>query len=226
MKIIAGDIGKTNDFAVTALIRGSPTAPRAYHVAGLDRWRGEKYQHTVQRLVLLAARHPDAVVAVDAGGVGRPVLDLVRDALPGRKVFGIVSTGGRNANAGQEAGDVNVPKADLIGVLQVLLQAKRLTYSPALALVRELQGEFQRYEGKVTKALNVTYEGVGAHDDIVSACAIGCWVGENLPAPLTDARVAGLVLNGPSWKGQAAGEGVRSRMEQLADDHPALFGSD
>lgn len=224
MKIVAGDIGKQSDYAVAAVLLGSPrtaNAPRAYHVSELDRWRGEKYQHTVRRLVALAEKHPDALVAVDAGGVGRPVLDLLRDALPGRKVFGIVSTGGRNATTGAEPGDLNVPKADLIGALQVLLQNKRLTYSPGLGLVRELQSEFQRYEMRTTKALNLTYEAATGHDDIVSAVAIGCWLGEQAPQPLSDARVAALVLNEP----EAAPEPTKypTRLDELANDFPDLF---
>lgn len=223
MKIVAADIGKTSDFSVTAVVLGSPTVPREYHVSKLDRWRSEKYQVTIQRLVALAARHPDAVIAVDAGGVGRPVLDLVRDALPGRKVYGIISTGGRNVNAGQEPGDVCVPKGDLIGCLQVLLQAKRLTYSPSLPLCRELQSEFQRFEMRTTKALNLTYEAASGHDDIVAALALACWVGEQAPQPLTDARVTGLVLNALPDPDPVK---PRTRMEALALDFPHLFGGD
>jgi hypothetical protein len=104
VKLLACDIGKANDYAVTALIRGGPTVPREYHVAGLNRWRGEKYQVTIGRLVKLARQHPDAIIGVDAGGIGRAVIDLVRDGLPGRKVYGVTSTGGKNASAGQEPG--------------------------------------------------------------------------------------------------------------------------
>lgn len=223
MKIIAADIGKVSDFSVAALVLGSPTAPRSYHVAKLDRWRSEKYQTTIQRLVLLAGRHPDAIVAVDAAGVGRAVLDLVRDAMPGRKIYGVISTGGRNVNAGQEPGDVCVPKSDLVGVLQVLLQARRLTYSPSLPLVRELQSEFQRYEGKLTKNLHQTYEAATGHDDIVSCLALGCWVGEQAPQPLTDDRVRGLVLNASPDPEPVK---PRTRMEALQQDFPDLFGGD
>lgn len=223
MKIVAADIGKQSDFTVAAVVLGSPTVPREYHVSKLDRWRGIRYGDTVGKLVALAARHPDATIAVDAGGVGRPVLDLVRDALPGRKVYGIISTGGRNVNAGQEPGDVCVPKGDLIGCLQVLLQAKRLTYSPSLPLVRELQGEFQRFEMKTTKALNLTYEAAGgSHDDIVAALALACWVGEQAPQPLTDERIRNAVLT--VYPKPAEVKKPRTRMEALALDFPEMFG--
>jgi hypothetical protein len=118
---------------------------------------------------------------------------------------------------------VNVPKADLIGNLQVLLQAKRLTYSPSLANVRELQGEFQRFEMRTTAKLNLTYEAATGHDDIVSAIAIGCWLAEQAPQPLTDADIANAVWSGHDDEPKKP---PRTRMEALALDFPGLFGDE
>jgi hypothetical protein len=222
VKIIACDIGKQNDYSVVASLRGSGDSPRKYAVVSLDRWRHEKYQVTIAKLLQMARRHPDAAVAIDGGGVGRPVVDLVRDGLPRRKVYSVVSTGGRNVNAGQEPGDVCVPKRDLIETVRVLLQNRRLIFSPELPLLRELQTEFRQFEEKRTEKLNVTYEGAGAHDDMVSAVAIGCWVGENQPRPLTDERIQNCVLNvGP---GEPESGQRRTRMQELAAEFPHLFG--
>lgn len=224
MKILAADVGKSNDYSVVAFIKGSTDSPRKYGVVGLNRWRSEKYQVTIGRLITMAARYPDAVVAIDGGGVGRAVVDLARDGLPRRKVYSITSTGGRNANPGQEPGDVNVPKRDLIETVRVLLQNGRLLFSPDLPLLRELQTEFKQFEEKRTEKLNVVYEGVGSHDDCVSAVAIGCWIGEQAPQPLTDERVRNLVLNvSPD---EVEEEKPMTRLQEIYRDLPHLFRGD
>lgn len=133
MKIIAADIASVSDYTAAAVLAVSDDAPRRYYLSALDRWR-EKYTVTGERLAGLAHRHPDAVLVIDATGVGRPVLDALRDALPSRAVYGITITGGRSVNRGRVAGDVTVPKADLVGALQVLLQTRRLSWPRELAL--------------------------------------------------------------------------------------------
>ncbi len=148
--------------------------------------------------------------------MGRPVLE----ALPSRAVYGITITGGRSVNRGQAVGDVTVPKADLVGALQVLLQTRRLSWPRELPLIRELQGEFAAFHPKITPALHQTFGGKGEHDDLVLALGLGCWLGEHLPAPLAD--VEGLVL-GPFTEPRPD---PKAGWEAIADEFPALFAAD
>lgn len=217
MKIIAADLASVSDFTAAAVLAVSDDYPRCYYLSALDRWR-EKYTVTGERLAGLARRHPDAALVIDATGVGRPVLDALRDTLPGRAVYGITITGGRSVNRGQAAGDVTVPKADLVGALQVLLQTRRLSWPRELPLIRELQGEFAAFQPKITSALHQTFSGKGEHDDLVLALGLGCWLGEHLPAPLAD--VERLVL-GPFP--DAAVSEQKTGWVAIADEFPESF---
>lgn len=217
MKIIAADIASVSDYTAAAVLAASDDSPRRYYLSALDRWR-EKYTVTGERLAGLARRHPDAALVIDATGVGRPVLDALRDALPARAVYGVTITGGRSVNRGQAAGDVTVPKADLVGALQVLLQTRRLSWPRGLPLLRELQGEFAAFQVKTTPGLRESFEGKGSHDDLVLALGLGCWLGEHLPAPLAD--VEGLVL-GPFPEPRTPEP--KTGWEAIAADFPDLF---
>jgi hypothetical protein len=88
---------------------------------------------------------------------------------------------------------------------------------------------------KITPALNETFEAWRErdHDDLVLSVGLASWLAENVPGAMTDEQVRGLVLNEPKraardtdHKRAASGEGVRDRMEALADDLPALFGAE
>jgi hypothetical protein len=67
----------------------------------------------------------DGPLVVDQTGVGRAVFESVRDAKVGATVRGLAVTAG-HAAAPDERGGWVVPKKDLAGVLQVLLQEKGL----------------------------------------------------------------------------------------------------
>lgn len=221
MKVVAADIASVSDYTAAAVLAVSPDDPRRYWLASLSRWR-DKYPVTVSRLVALARLHPDAVLVIDATGVGRPVLDSLRAALPARAVWGVTITGGKGVNRGQEANDLSVPKQDIVGAVQVLLQEKRLQWPREIPLLRELQGEFAKFRMQTTKALNPTFGAETGHDDLVLAVGLGCWLGEHLPKPLAD--VEGLVYGPfPDHPDQTP---AATTPEAVARDFPHLFGDD
>jgi hypothetical protein len=98
MKIISADLASVSNYTAAAVLAVSNNSPRRYYLSALDRWR-DKYTVTGELLAGLARRHPDAALVIDATGVGRPVLDALRDALPGRAVYGITITGGRSVRS-------------------------------------------------------------------------------------------------------------------------------
>jgi hypothetical protein len=213
VKIISADIASVSDYTAAGVILASGDSPRRYHLAALDRWR-EKYTVTVDKLANLARRHSDAIIVIDATGVGRPVLDSLRAALPARAVYGITITGGRAVNRGQSPGDVSVPKADIVGAVQVLLQNRRLTWPRELPLVRELQAEFAAFQMKTTPALHQIFGGVGSHDDLVLSLGLGVWIGEHMPEPIRN--VEELVI-GPFPDREPEDE-TRQRLVRVMDD--------
>ena len=96
------------------------------------------------------------VLAVDHTGVGRPVVDMLRKSGVKGTLRPVTITAGHAASQDGRGGWL-VPKKDLVGTMQVLLQQRRLQVAPELAeadtLVRELLG----FEVKVTAAANETF---------------------------------------------------------------------
>jgi hypothetical protein len=144
---------------------------------------GTPYPAVVARMREIAGHHElrgQCSLAVDATGVGAPVVDLLRQANLGCEICAVTITGGEKAQAaGSWAGVArwNVPKQDLIAGVQVLLEARQLRIARELreagALVRELmdiQGT-ARTSGKV----RLGADGCGEHDDLAIALALACW---------------------------------------------------
>lgn len=232
MLTIGIDLASVQDFTALSILQSkSERGKRSHHCGALQRWK-EPYPNTVAKVAAIAKRPAfrDAVIVADQTGVGRPVVDMLREALPGRRVIGLTITAGSVATRGEQKDDVRCPKKLLVSTLQVLFAEQRLTYSKELDLVPALQGELQAFRVKITANANETFEAWRErdHDDLVLSLGMAAWVAENLPRPLSDARVANLVLNPPPLSGRdlAAGEGVRSRMEMLAEDLPHVFAGD
>jgi hypothetical protein len=220
--ILPVDLAEAADFTAVGAVDVTADPPRRYAVRHLDRWRA-KYPETVERVSRLANTPAlmGAAVVVDATGVGRPVVQMIRAALPGRAVYGITITAGSNVTAGAGPLDVRVPKKDLVGAAQVLFQTGRLMVARELPLADTLIQELANFKVRITPALNETYEAWrdGDHDDLVLALAMAAWFGENLPGPVPDPST--LVLNRLASEDSAA-DRPKTRMEMLADEFPAL----
>lgn len=152
-----------------------------YRVRHLERLQlGMPYPTQAARLADMLARVPDAKVFLDAGGVGRPVSDLFRDA--GVRHTPVIITGGRDVT--QKNGFVGVPKLELISRLQAALHAGQLKIARELAdaqaFVKELQ-EFRLQWSEAGSALFGARQ--GAHDDLVIAAALAVWGARRGPAP-------------------------------------------
>jgi hypothetical protein len=130
---------------------------------------GTPYTKVAERLCEIMM-HPaldgNSRLVVDATGVGRPVVDLLRSVGMGVNISAVTITGGDAARGRGE--EWHVPRQDLLGHLQVLLEKGELKIARKLkeaeALVRELE------------AMRVTGEG-REHDDLVLAVALACWRG-------------------------------------------------
>src|SRR5262249_30639470 len=107
-------------------------------------------------------------VAADQTGVGRAVMEMVRDADLAAELRPVLITAGHQTTF-EDDGSYHVPKKELVSVLQVLLQSRRLKISPELPLASVLEQEFIHFKVKVTAAGNETFEAWRErdHDDLV-----------------------------------------------------------
>ena len=158
-------------------------AERRYAIRHLERLPlGTSYPAVVTRICALVAQPPllgAAQLAVDATGVGLPVVDMLRAApLYDTPLYPVLITSGDHVT--EDRGIYHVPKRTLVAHLQVLLQAERLKIAAALAEAVTLTRELLNFKIKITAAANDVY-GVwreGQHDDLVLAAALAIWLGE------------------------------------------------
>ena len=135
---------------------------------------GTPYPRVVERvreIVRCDELFGNCAVAVDATGVGAPVVDMLRAARLGCDLSAVTITGG---DRGQ--GKDSVPKRDLIAEVQVLLETGRLKIGSIREAAR-LRRELMDMRASATGAGRVRMgaEGCGEHDDLVIALALACW---------------------------------------------------
>lgn len=191
------DLGQAQDFSALAIIecvrsvnaldgKDTITALNCIH---LQRWQlRTSYPAIVADVVkmingLQPERSPDykPVLAVDATGVGAPVVDLFKREKINAELRPIQIVGG--ANVSEEFGMTRVPKRDLVSVVQVGLQNKTLKIAEALNLAETLSRELQNFTVKITDAANDVYGAwrEGTHDDLVLAVALALWTANKPP---------------------------------------------
>jgi hypothetical protein len=160
-----------------------------YHVRHLRRWPpGTPYPQIVAEVVRMTNDRPlcGSRLVVDQTGVGRPVAELLER--PGgayQLTRAVVSSG--YAAGWAEDGARLVPKRDLVGVLQVLLQTRRLRVANQLPEAPVLERELLTFRAKTPTAGVEVAEAwrERPHDDLVLAVAFACWLGEWIGPPCT-----------------------------------------
>jgi hypothetical protein len=144
-------------------------------VPHLDRVRGESYVAVVdrvERLVRSFAAHLEVQLVVDAAGVGRGPIDLLRER--GLRPAAITATGGDRVTG--VWGDVRVPKRELVSSTQLALSSGLLRVSPELPLAQVLVDELVGYQVRISEGGHDSYEArSGQHDDLVYATTQMCW---------------------------------------------------
>ncbi len=161
-----------------------------YRVRHLERPKlGTPYTEVVDRVVeLVMELGGRPVVAVDATGVGLPVMDMLwktlRKRIEGTNVYvdrcAVTITGGDSVTRNPDGG-LRVPKRDLISATLVLLQNGQLKIADALLLKDTLVKELLNFRVKINiSTAHDSYEAwrEGDHDDLVLSVALACWAGE------------------------------------------------
>jgi hypothetical protein len=190
MKLVAGlDLGQSADHSALCVVERVPLPKPVYRrryqyvVRVLEEYPlGVSYPDQVRRTVATLS-HPSlrgCRCAVDYTGVGRAVFDMLRDARPPALLFPVLTTGGHNATFDPDTREVRVPKTEQVSLLQVLLQADLVRWSPALKAAARLKGQLYKFRVRITKAKNETFGAeAGSNDDLVSAVMLACYLAEH-----------------------------------------------
>lgn len=187
------DLGQAADFTALAVLarpRQTGSEPKharqpPYDVPHLQRFPlGTPYPAIVAAVIELLRAPPlhRAMLIADQTGVGRAVVDMFRDAMRGRvscDFCPVTITGGHEVTH-SESGQFRVPKKDLVGSLQTLLQTRRLRVAKALPDAAVLVRELETFRVKVTESANESFGAwrEGQHDDLVLSVALAAWMGE------------------------------------------------
>jgi hypothetical protein len=179
---VAGlDLGQTNDPSALEILERRDGPPARYDVRHVERFPlGTSYPAIVQAVKARLELVPESPqLVVDGTGVGRAVVDMFREAMP-RAVVPVTIHGGERATYNRDDGYLHVPKRDLVGVVQVLLQNARLRLAKGLPEVGVLTAELRNFKVKLTEAANDVYGAwrEGQHDDLVLALAVAAWYAE------------------------------------------------
>jgi hypothetical protein len=177
------DLGQAQDY--TAIVVLGVSANNAadgqadeYHVGHCERLPlGTSYESVTQHIKKLIAiwtqYNQNITLVVDATGVGRPVIDMMRaeglDPVPV-----IITTGYSETRDGNWW---HVPKRDLVAVPNVLLGKKQLKIVQGIPFADVLITELHNFRVKANIAGHDSYEAwrEGDHDDLVLAVSLACW---------------------------------------------------
>lgn len=187
MKTLVGlDLGTINDYTAQAVVQKRTLEKDCnkityYDVRYLRRHLGAPYTEITTKLQTIVEGLESPTIIVDATGVGRPVIDLMRERGL-RGIVPVIITGGDSVTEDKVNGHVEyrVPKRDLVGSLQVLLQNRQLRIPNSIDLRDELVREMQNFKVKLNAETgHDSYEHWRAsdHDDLVLAVALACWFG-------------------------------------------------
>ncbi|HVM79935.1 MAG TPA: hypothetical protein VMU06_13020 [Stellaceae bacterium] len=169
MWVLGGDIGQAHDPTAAAVVEAEAERFTVRHLERLP--LGTPYPIVADRLgVIFDALPGSRALVIDATGVGRPVLDLLRAA--GRNPVGVSITGGKTARRDPETGIVSVPKTVLLAPLLGAVEAGRLSLMPGLPEAEALGRELAAFRRKVNKHGHTVTGGKGVHDDLVVALAL------------------------------------------------------
>jgi len=189
--VMALDLGLSGEYSALAVAeRHWPELEAHYRIRDLRRWPpGTPYPQIVADVVQMTNAEPlwGARLAVDQTGVGRPVADLLVRAGGSYEVTRAVVSPGYAESWTEDFARL-VPKRDLVGVVQVLLQTRRLRIANQLPDAAILERELLAFRAKTPTAGAEVGEDwrERPHDDLVLALAFACWLGNWIGPPCFD----------------------------------------
>lgn len=179
--LIGLDLGQAQDYTALAIAEQLQLdGQRHYHFRHLERFPlATPYPVVVSKVCGIYRQLRPSYLIVDNTGVGRAVDDMFRKA--GVSPIAVTITGGDSVT--REPGGYHVPKRELVGRMQVLLQSKRVKFAETLPEVATLVRELLSFQVKINaKTAHDSYGAwrEGTHDDLVLAVALAVWYGESV----------------------------------------------
>src|SRR5262245_34284298 len=213
---IAGlDLGQAADYSALVVLERAILATSAfgsvrravpvarYACRALRRWPlGTSYPDIVAEVVdwASAPRAQRATLVVDATGVGRAVVDLLRRQGLSARLAPVTVTAGRRVRL--RGGFLSVPKGHLIGALRQVLGQRRLQFSAGLPEAQALLLELQNHRVRVSATLRETFGAAGrTHDDLLSALMLAVWWGERQQSATPSVKMSSCSQGGLAWCG-------------------------
>ncbi|WP_428490126.1 hypothetical protein [Rhodopila sp.] len=179
--------GRTKFQAVASEVKRVPRLH--YTVRLLHRPRlGTEYPLVIQQIAAIIEDLPPMraapVLAIDATGLGQPIVQLARQR--GLKPIGVAITAGNNASIASHGW--SVPKALLVGELRLAMHQRRLSVAQFGA--RDvLERELSAFTAKLSASGRASFEAAGSeHDDSVLALALATFAAKHRPAPISTIR--------------------------------------
>jgi hypothetical protein len=186
------DLGQVNDFTALAILTRRandclrPGQRPVYALGYLERYpMGTPYREIFASVRTMLRSPPvhQTILAVDTTGVGQAVLELLEETLSGqvscllcRACITSCMTIANVASANQ-----CIPKKELVGVLQVLLQNRRLQIPRSLPHAQVLLNELLTFKMKLKapKADQALQDWrKGPQDDLIFAIGLAAFYGE------------------------------------------------
>ncbi len=182
------DLGQAADFSAIAVMEryGTSSEDYTFHCRHLQRWAlRTSYPAIVTDTVRMMnstqiqSGEGRPTLAVDAMGVGAPVIDLFkRERTMAASLKLIQITGG--ADVTRDNGMTRVPKRNLVSTVQVYLQSKRLRIVDKLPEAATLGRELENFRSNISDSGHDSYGAgadwrVGNNDDLVLAAALALW---------------------------------------------------
>lgn len=195
------DLGQTSDPSALSAIKRQPSRlegeSTSYRglihqldIVHLERYPlGTSYPNIVSQVAGRLSKLPEGtqrpLMAVDATGVGRAVVDLFIDAKLPVDLYPVTITAGNQARKDKwnETSFIAywVPKIDLVSIIQAGLGTGLLKVVPGLPLAELLRSELVNFRMKVSKHANEIFNArEGAHDDLVLSVAMAAWLAEHV----------------------------------------------
>jgi hypothetical protein len=187
------DLGKRRDHTAIAVIEKQETrtpwngtARVVLQIRHVERVPlGTPYHLVVDRVRHLVTTHPlrdNCVLAVDATGLGDPVVEILQRARLGCTITPVTITG--QGKTTQINGVYHVPKSDLWTGITLLLEQKQLRISKDMPTAGALSRELSNLRNNTLAARP------GEKDDLSMAVALAVWKARQSSFGLTGTRTA------------------------------------
>ena len=171
------DLGQSRDYTAIIVVEQLALAEeKEFHIRYCERMElGTSYTQVTKHVKSLLTRINEPVtLIVDATGVGRPVIDALRN--DGLTPVPITVHGGQNVSIDESGW--HVPKRDLVAAAKVLLAKSQLKIGRTIGFADVLISELQNFHVNIN--INTGHDSYeawreGDHDDLVFAVSLACW---------------------------------------------------